>query len=160
MLARFRPTPRQAAARGGVAGAVAGAVLAVLLAASHLTAGVAEWWLVAVAFAVPLAAGAVLGPAFIGESGADVDDLGIHRAPANQPALAPWRFAPWRGIVDIRAERRGPRTVVAVYLDSGVMHQLAAPYDGRLLAGDPDFERKLFTLRNLWETHRSWEVHG
>ena len=30
------------------------------------------------------------------------------------------------------------------------------PYDGRWLAADPEFERKLFMLRNLWETHRTF----
>jgi hypothetical protein len=61
----------------------------------------------------------------------------------------------WRRVVDIRAERHGARTVAAVYLDTGVVLWLPAPYDGRFLARDPRFEWKLFTLRNLWETHRS-----
>jgi hypothetical protein len=155
MLARFRPTGRQAAARGAFAGAVVGAVLAGLVVASHLTAGRAGWWTALAALGVPLAAGVLLGPALIRGSGADVDGQGIHPTPAS-----PYSFAPWRRIVDIRPERRGRRTVVSVYLDSGVVHRLAAPYDGALLAGDPDFERKLFTLRNLWETHRSWDLHG
>jgi len=45
--------------------------------------------------------------------------------------------------------------VVAAYLDSGRVIRLRAPYDGGLLDHDPDFERKFFTLRNLWETHRN-----
>jgi hypothetical protein len=35
---------------------------------------------------------------------------------------------------------------------------LRAPYHGRLLASDPGFERKLFMLRNLWETHRTFAI--
>jgi hypothetical protein len=64
--------------------------------------------------------------------------------------------APWHRIEDLRAERRGGRTHVAVYLDSGQVLRLLAPYDGGLAARDPQFERKLFMLRHLWETHRSF----
>lgn len=153
MLARFRPTPLQGMARGVATGALAGAASLVLVAVTHLALGGARWWVPVAAFSLPLLGGAALGPSLARDCGADADDLGIHRAPASPPS-----FSPWRGIVDIRAERRGPRLVVAVYLDTGVVHRLPAPYDGRLLARDPDFERKLFTLRNLWETHRSWNL--
>ena len=30
---------------------------------------------------------------------------------------------------------------------------------GKQLAADPEFERKLFMLRNLWETHRTFAVN-
>jgi hypothetical protein len=56
----------------------------------------------------------------------------------------------------VRAERRGGRAHVAVYLDSGQIVRLLAPYDGGLVARDREFERKLFMLRHLWETHRSF----
>jgi hypothetical protein len=45
-----------------------------------------------------------------------------------------------------------------VYLDTGQTAWLRAPYHGRLLASDPGFERKLFMLRNLWETHRTFAI--
>ena len=50
------------------------------------------------------------------------------------------------------------RTQVVVYLDTGQTAWLRAPYHGRLLASDPGFERKLFMLRNLWETHRTFAI--
>jgi len=61
-------------------------------------------------------------------------------------------------IVALRAERRGSRNVVALYLDSQAVLRLRAPYDGRLLAHDPQFERRVFLLRDLWETHRRWNI--
>jgi hypothetical protein len=61
---------------------------------------------------------------------------------------------PWSRVVDLRAERRGARTVVSVYLDSGASVQLAAPYSGELFAADPHFEMKVFALSHLWRSHR------
>jgi hypothetical protein len=61
---------------------------------------------------------------------------------------------PWSRVVDLRAERRGGRTVVSVYLDSGASLQLRAPYSGELFAADPRFESKVFALSNLWRSHR------
>jgi hypothetical protein len=61
---------------------------------------------------------------------------------------------PWSRVVDLRAERRGARTVVSVYLDSGGSVQLAAPYSGELFAADPQFEMKVFALSHLWRSHR------
>ena len=70
------------------------------------------------------------------DEGADVDDLGIQPVPAEQgPFLA------WGSVHDLRVERRGGRAQVAVYLDTGQVSRLRAPYDGRLLAADPEFER-------------------
>jgi hypothetical protein len=94
-------------------------------------------------------AGAVLGLVFGREDGADIDDAGIRFVTGSTPA-----YATWRRIADLRTERHGGRIQVAVYLDGGSSVRLGAPYDGRLLAADPEFERKLFMLRHLWETHR------
>jgi hypothetical protein len=107
-------------------------------------------WLLVVAVG-PVAVGALAGLVAGVRVGADADDRGIHRVPA-----APRSSGPWPAIRDIREERRRNRTIVAIYLDSGAVLQLLAPYDGRLLARDPDFERKVFTVLHLWETHRSW----
>ncbi|MFB9239878.1 hypothetical protein ACFFWC_30870 [Plantactinospora siamensis] len=67
---------------------------------------------------------------------------------------------PWERVTDIRAERRRRRTVVVVYAGDEAIRRLPAPYDGDLLAGDPRFERKLFLIQHLWETHRSWSPLG
>jgi hypothetical protein len=152
-LARFRPTPLQAASWGAWRGLAIGAGLAVAMLA--LAVGIRSGWGAVAAVIVPVTAGVVVGAA--GglargpRVGVDVDDVGLHRRPPAPPGLVDWTE-----IVDIRAERRGARTVVAVYLDSGVVSRLPAPYHGRWLGADPQFEWKLFTLRNLWATHRSW----
>ena len=67
---------------------------------------------------------------------------------------------PWSRVVDLRAERRGGRTVVAVYLESGGCLRLSAPYDGEWFAADPQFERKLFALSYLWRSHRFGGLAG
>jgi hypothetical protein len=69
-------------------------------------------------------------------------------------------FAPWDEVVDLRAERRGGRTVVSVYLDSGASVQLQAPYSGGLLADDPRFEGKMFALSALARSHRFGGLPG
>jgi hypothetical protein len=85
--------------------------------------------------------------------GVDVDHRGIcGDAPGGI------EIQPWPRIVDLRTERRGGRTEVTAYLDTGPPVRLPAPYDGRLLARDPGFEHKYFTLRQIWETHRTWNI--
>jgi hypothetical protein len=92
-----------------------------------------------------------LGAGLLGAlPGTEVDDAGIR--PATGPDI------PWSAVLDMRAERHGRRTVVALRLDSGEVRQLRAPYDGCFLAHDQEFECKLFALRNLWETHRRWPL--
>jgi hypothetical protein len=156
--AAFRPTVRQALGQGLYLGGLVGLSLATLGAGAA-----AVWWsagrpepdhtglaLLAVAVVPALLGG--LGGVLLGvRLGTDADDRGIHRVPAGSRASAPWPE-----IVDIREERRRNRTIVAIYLDSGGVLPLRAPYDGRLLAHDPAYERKVFTLLNLWETHRNW----
>jgi len=153
-LARYRPTPLQAAIWGAWRGLAAGSALAVVLVALALAMRPGGWG-VAAALVVPATAGVVVGAA-AGlvrgpRVGVDADDVGLRLRPPAPPG-----FIGWTEVADIRAERRGARTVIAVYLDSGLVSPLRAPYHGRWLSADPQFERKLFALRNLWETHRSW----
>lgn len=153
VLARFRVTPAQAAAGGAGRGLVLSGLVAV---AASLTAvagdGLDRPWFVALALPVPL--GAVAGLALGCRAGVDADHLGLHRRSVLPVRRRP-PYVAWRRVIDIRAERHGARTVAAVYLDTGPVLWLPAPYEGRFLTRDPRFEWKLFTLRNLWETHRS-----
>jgi hypothetical protein len=152
----FRPTATQALGRGAWIGAGVGLLLLstlAVLAWAGLTAqfDVPLWLTVAGPLAVCPVVGASFGLLFGRDEGADVDDFGIHTVPRTAGG-----DAPWHRIEDVRAERRGARTHVAVYLDSGQIVRLLAPYDGGIVARDPEFERKLFMLRHLWETHRSF----
>ena len=146
MVISFRPTWRQAVGRGlyaGVACAVAAYLVALALPGEpHLV----------VALLPPLLA-ALVAVAAGRRGGTEVDEYGIRRTP-------PGGVASWKHVVDIRAERRRRRTVVVVYLDSGETLRLRAPYDGEWLGRDPFFERRLFMLVHLWETHRDWSVHS
>lgn len=156
--AAFRRTLSQALGRGLFAGVVAGvacvAALVAMIGVRH-TAGAGgppyPWlWILAGALLPPVA-GAACGAVFGVHIGVDADDRGLHAVPRSVRLSGPWPR-----IVDVRAERRRSRTVVAVYLDSGAVLRLRAPYDGLLLGHDPGFERKMFLLLNVWETHRNW----
>ena len=92
------------------------------------------------------------GVAFGRDEGTDIDDWGIHCVPGASGAA-------WEYIDDLHTERRAGQIRVSVRLHNGLEGQLRAPYDGRWLAGDRQFEHKLFLLRNMWETHRSFEVN-
>jgi hypothetical protein len=157
---RFRPTWRQALGRGMwvgllVTGALALTGLAALLApvVAHWLTGVEPhrvvplriWWVLT----VPVPLGALAGVLLRRRVGADLDSAGAWSVPG---ALGD--SAPWRRVVEVRMERRGRRTVVALPLVDGSIVRLRAPYDGHLLGRDPDFERKQFRIRLLWETHR------
>jgi hypothetical protein len=145
--AQFRPTWQQAFARGtylGVLGSVLG-VSAGLLVATSTAPPAWIWSLPAFGPLLGVAAGVLLrlrlGTAAVADgirtvtpSGEDVE--------------------PWSRVVDLRAERRGARTVVSVYLESGASVQLRAPYSGELFAADPRFEQKVFALSQLWRCHR------
>ncbi|BCB82529.1 hypothetical protein GCM10022251_82540 [Phytohabitans flavus] len=147
-MVSFRPTWRQAIGRGLRASVVCAVV--VLLVAFVVPAAVRTAVLVVPPLAVGLAA--VVADR---RGGTEIDEYGIRRT---VPALR--AVASWRQVVDIRPERRRRRTIVAVYLDSGETLRLPAPYDGLWLARDPFFERRLFMLVHLWETHRDWSVHS
>jgi Bacterial PH domain len=147
--ARFRPTWQQAIGRGLYLGAlisVVGVSAAVLTAAA--VGGPPAWvWLV-LTVGPPLL-GALGGVPLRRRLGTEVDAGGIRTVTPFGEGVEPWSR-----VVDLRAERRGARTVVSVYLDSGASVQLAAPYSGELFAADPQFELKLFTLSHLWRSHR------
>jgi hypothetical protein len=157
----FRPTFAQAIGRGAYLGALVGVNGTVVVLVVLITAGagagfeVSAWVVSAGPLVLGCAVGAALGVVVGRHEGADVDDRGIQPVPAEAAG-----FAPWRTILDLRVERRGGRAHVAVYLDSGQVGRLRAPYDGRFLAADPEFERKLFMLRHLWETHRSFTLNN
>ncbi|MEV1290298.1 hypothetical protein [Micromonospora sp. NPDC049679] len=165
MLARFRPTWRQTTGRGLFLGGLAALVLALVMVgvvtgpalldrmAGTRFGGVDLPPVAWLAVLAPLPAGAVIGVLLRRRFGADLDRLGIHGIP-----LALEGFAPWKLVVDVRAERRRRRTVITVYLDDGTVARLRAPYDGELLGRDPEFEQKLFMICHLWETYRDWSV--
>lgn len=154
----LRATPAQRAGRGGWCGTVAGALVALGAAGigATLTLGSREWTLAALAVVcAPVAAGPVVGTicGLVVRSRArvDLDNVGIRLMPPQ-----PVAFVPWRRVADVRTERHAGRTYVTVSLDDGKVVLLAAPYDGRLLARDRHFERKLFMLRGLWGMHRNY----
>jgi hypothetical protein len=159
--ATFRPTWQQALARGVYLGALAAVValtvtlivVGVELAVTDAGLPPAPIW-AAMAFCPPLV-GAVAGVLVGRRVGIGIDAGGIHLLPGFTHGVEPWDQ-----VVDMRAERRGGRTVVSVYLESGAAVQLPAPYDGEFLAADPQFERKLFALSHLWRSHRFGGVPG
>lgn len=158
LLAAFRRTRRQAFGHGLFVGMIIGGSLAgggfAGMAVRWGSGGAGPpypWLWLIVALVVPTAIAALAAVATAGRIGVDADDLGVHSVPPQ-----PRSFGPWAVIADIRAERHRGRTIVALYLESGAVLRLRAPYDGRLLSRDPDFEHKVFTLLNLWETHRNW----
>jgi hypothetical protein len=142
--ARFRPTWQQALGRGLFLGALL-AVLGLTIALVVTLVGTPPpgLWALPPVLAV---AGVPVGVLAGRRRGTEITARGIRTA--TRPV------EPWSRIVDLRAERRGARTVVSVYLESGASLQLAAPYSGELFAADPQFELKVFALANLWRSHR------
>ncbi|HEU4346388.1 MAG TPA: hypothetical protein VFR35_01245 [Actinoplanes sp.] len=142
--ASFRPTWQQALARGLYLGALAALIclLAALPVAIFAQPSPVLWLALMIGPPVAGLLGGVLGR----RSGTEITARGIRTA-----ARA---VEPWSRVVDLRAERRGARTVVSVYLDSGASMQLAAPYSGEFFAADPQFELKVFALSHLWRSHR------
>lgn len=141
--ASFRPTWQQAFGRGlylGTLIAVSGVTLA-------LVGGVAlpAWVWPVLAFGPPVLVG-LLVRRF---TGTELGAGGIRTLSLFENGVAPWHR-----VVDLRAERRGGRTVVSVYLDSGASVQLRAPYSGGLFAADPRFEAKMLALSYIWRSHR------
>jgi hypothetical protein len=149
--ARFRPTWQQALGRGlylGALASVVGVSASLVAAVAAMTWAAAAppplWVWLLLAFGPPVA-GAPAALLVGRRLGAAIEDGGIRTGRALEP---------WSRVVDLRAERRGARTVVSVYLDSGASVQLAAPYSGELFAADPQFELKVSTLSHLWRSHR------
>jgi hypothetical protein len=160
--ATFRPTWQQALGRGLYLGAllsvvgVTAVVFATVLALAWSPSLVPPPpWLWAVLALVAPVAGAVIGPLVGRRTGTQICAGGNRTLSVFADGLAPWSR-----VVDLRAERRGGRTVVSVYLDSGASVQLQAPYSGGLFAADPHFETKMFALSHLWRTHRFGGLPG
>lgn len=153
--ATFRPTWQQGLGHGlylGALGAVASAAAGVIVA---LLWSAPPGWAWTVLILLPLTAGAVAGPVAGRRTGIEVGAGGIRTSSVFEEGEAPWSR-----VVDLRAERRGRRTVVSVYLDSGTSVQLHAPYSGGLFAADPQFEFKVFALSHLWRSHRFGGLPG
>lgn len=147
----FRPTWRQVVGRGLLAALIM-ALIAAVFPLWETARGVFVW-----PDLLPVMAGFVVG-ALVAvplayRSGAAVDGLGVHPITIGRSTFG---YAPWARIVDIRPERRGTRTVPVIYLDTGEMMRMRAPYTGPLLAGDRHFDEKVYMLRSMWETRRSW----
>jgi hypothetical protein len=152
----FRPTWQQSVARGIWLGALISAVsLAVTLLAVLFGASPPELWAWAVLALGPALVGAPAGLLWRRRSGTVIDAGGIRTESPFGPEVEPWSR-----VVDLRAERRGGRTVVSVYLASGASKQLSAPYSGEFLAADPRFEMKVFALSHLWRSHRFGGLPG
>lgn len=156
LLVSYRPTLRQLLGRTVFAGVmtILGALVVLV---SAMILGIRS----PLVYLVLLPLVAVLAFVMLSEvsrhGGLDVTEQGIRRV---TPRRASSRFVPWHQVSDIRTERRGWRTVVVISLKSGGQWRLRAPYDSRWLSHDPDFEPKLFRLRNLWETYRTWSAEG
>ena len=153
--ASFRPTRRQAAGRGLYLGAITAAVFLV----PAVLAGPPIWAWALLAFGPPLAgvAGGLAAGRWAGglaagrRAGGEICAGGIRTSSG---------LAPWHRVVDLREERRGGRTVVSVYLDSGTNLVLRAPYSGGLFAADPRFEVKMFALSYMWRSRRFGGLPG
>ena len=153
----FRPTWQQAVGRGIYLGALA-ATGVVLITVALVVTGFVEppdgvFW-AATTLGLP-AAGAVLGAVAGRLTGTQISARGIRTGSVLRGGVAPWD-----DVADLRAERRGGRTVVSVYLRSGASVQLHAPYSGGLLATDPKFEGKMYALSHLWRSHRFGGLPG
>lgn len=151
---RYRPTSRQVLGRAIRIGLLTAAVVAVPVAVLWINGGLV--WTEVLLLPVACVAGALLAGPLLRRGGIDVDELGVHPV---VPGPTRREYAPWHAIVDIRAERRGARTVPVIYLDGGRSWRLRVPYDGIALGGDPHFDEKLSTIRNMWETYRR-DVNG
>jgi hypothetical protein len=146
----FRPTWQQSLARGVWLGALISALALGVTLLSVLFGALPPPPLVWAALGLgPSLLGAPAGLLWRRRSGTVIDAGGIR---TESPFAA--EVEPWSRVVDLRAERRGGRTVVSVYLASGASKQLSAPYSGEFLAADPRFEMKVFALSHLWRSHR------
>jgi len=171
--ASFRPTWRQAAGHGLYLGAITAAVFLV----PAVLAGPPIWAWALLAFGPPLAgaagglaagrwAGGLAAGRWAGglAAGRWAGGLAAGRRAGGEICAGGIRtssgLAPWHRVVDLREERRGGRTVVSVYLDSGASLVLRAPYSGGLFAADPRFEVKMFALSYMWRSRRFGGLPG
>jgi hypothetical protein len=156
--ATFRPTWQQALGHGVYLGALASVagLAAVALAWIAGAAPPAGLWLLAILG--PLGLGVPIGMLAGRRTGTQISAGGIRTVSA-------WDrsgdgLASWDQVADLRAERRGGRLVVSVYLNSGASVQLQAPYSGDLFAADPRFEGKMIALSYLWRSNRFGGLPG
>ncbi|MFY1690999.1 hypothetical protein [Plantactinospora sp. WMMB782] len=152
VLAEFRLTWRQAVVRGLRWGGLGSGAAIVIAGALPGQGDLGELGWVAVLAPLPL--GVLCGTADRLRTRVRLDEAGLcGRAYRTCAPVA------WSRVVDVRAERRRDRTVVAVYLGDAAPLRLPAPYDGGLFDRDPRFEQKLVLLCQVWEAHRhgSWE---
>ena len=153
--ATFHPTWQQCLGRGlyvGAVSAVVGITFALIIAVFR--GGPPEWCWPLMAL-TPAAVGACTGLVVRRFVGTELGAGGIRTRSVFERGTAPWHR-----VVDMRAERRGGRTVVSVYLDSGASMVLQAPYSGGLFAADPRFEAKMFALSYMWRSHRFGGLPG
>jgi hypothetical protein len=154
-VARFTPTWQQALGRGLYHGALASVLGSTLMIVAWAVSGApSAWWWALLTIGPPLA-GALIGVLVGSRSGTEIDARGIRTGTPFARGVQPWSR-----VVDVRAERRGARTVVSVYLDSGASVQLRAPYSGELFAADPRFETKVFAVSHLCRSHRFGGLAG
>ncbi|ROT32925.1 hypothetical protein EF879_07070 [Micromonospora sp. HM5-17] len=147
VLAEYRLTWRQALVHGLRTGGLgSGLVLAAItLVPPQRDLPEAVWLLIL----APLPVGLLWGVVVRFRVRTTLDGSGVRSRTYRSGDRVPWRY-----VVDIRAERRRGRTVVAVYLGDGAVLRLGAPYDGGPLDRDPRFEQKLVVIAQLWEAHR------
>ncbi|MBE1488099.1 hypothetical protein [Plantactinospora soyae] len=146
MLAEFRLTWRQALVRGLRWGGLGSGVVLVIATAVPGERELPE--LVWIAVLAPLPLGVLCGAATRLRVFTRLDQRGIVSR-----SFGPRVFVPWHRVDEVRAERRGGRTLVEVYLIDGATLRLRAPYDGGPLDGDPRFEQKLVLFGQLREAH-------
>ncbi|GAA2670275.1 MULTISPECIES: hypothetical protein [Actinoplanes] len=154
----FRPTFQQALGHGlylGALSAVASVTTGVIATIFWPGPDSPPLWSWVVLVLAPLLLGTAVGIMTGRRTGVEVVAGGLRTS-----SLLGDDEAPWSRVVDLRAERRGRRNVVSVYLDSGDSVQLQAPYSGGLFAADPQFELKVFALSHLWRSHRFGGLPG
>ncbi|MDW5323753.1 hypothetical protein [Plantactinospora sp. KLBMP9567] len=147
VLAEFRLTWRQAVVRGLRWGGLGSGAVIVIASALPGHRELSE--LVWVAVLAPLPLGVLCGAADRLRARVRLDEAGLRGR-----AYGGYAFVAWQRVVDVRAERRRGRTVVAVYLGDAGPLRLHAPYDGGPLDRDPRFEQKLVLICQVWEAHR------
>jgi hypothetical protein len=148
----FRPTFQQALGHGlylGALSAVASVTTGVIATMFWPGPSSPPTWAWAVLVFAPMLVGIALGIMSGRRTEVEIGSREIRTS-----SLLGEGEVPWNQVVDLRAERRGRRNVVSVYLDSGASVQLTAPYSGGLFAADPQFELKVFALSHLWRSHR------